>query len=248
MFHAVERPGSQGRRCGAERPASGREARSTSACGSAHANVTAADLASPMERETTPIFLSEHMKTHTQLRPPAQKLGWILGLRSLPSRSKDCARPGRLPQPMALGQRFQPLGVLLIRRTERRTARLGEPKCEVRGCHRRSPEPRLLHGVWIWKGPLQLPTSEDDPSFPRRPRKLFFLHHSTKQSFYSRLGSESGRCLLCVQLDHFSFRNVLLAGDNGTKWSCVGPRTAADGDRLPESSGTSEWPRRLRAE
>lgn len=121
-------------------------------------------------------------------------------------------------------------------------------RTEVRGCHLRSPEPRLLHGVWIWKGPLQLPTSEDDPSFPRHPRKLFFLHHSTQQSFYSRLGSESGRCLLCVQLDHFSFRNVLLARDNGTKRSCVGPRTAADGDRLPESSGTSEWPRRLRAE
>lgn len=164
MFHAVERPGSQGRRCGAERPASGREARSTSACGSAHANVTAADLASPMERETTPIFLSEHMKTHTQLRPPAQKLGWILGLRSLPSRSKDCARPGRLPQPMALGRRFQPLGVLLIRRAERRTAWLGEPKC---GAVTAAPQnPAYFTESGSGKGPCSSPRLKTTPASP----------------------------------------------------------------------------------
>lgn len=111
-----------------------------------------------------PFFLSEHMKTHTQLRPPAQKPGWILGLHSLPSRSKDCARPGRLPQPMALGRRFQPLGVLLIRRAERRTAWLGEPKC---GAVTVAPQnPAYFTEAGSGKGPCSSPRLKTTPASP----------------------------------------------------------------------------------
>lgn len=77
------------------------------------------------------------------------------------------------------------------------------------------------------------------PGSPDALAELLLFLPSSKESFYSCPGSESRRCLLCVQLERFSSNHI---GGYG-QWNEAKPRwSEADSERLSENSGTSEWP------